>query len=38
MTLALLVLPLLVLAILLKIFPAWDLPKRALGGEAVPSA
>jgi len=37
MTLALLILPLVILAILLRIFPAWDLPKGALRGEAASS-
>jgi predicted membrane protein len=34
MTLVLLVLPLVVLAVLLKIFPAWETPKRSSVGEA----
>ncbi len=38
MSLGLLILPLIVLAILLKIFPAWDIPKNTLEGDAAPSA
>jgi Ni/Fe-hydrogenase subunit HybB-like protein len=37
MTLALLILPLIILAILLRVFPAWNVPKGALGGEAASS-
>jgi Ni/Fe-hydrogenase subunit HybB-like protein len=38
MTLVLLILPLVILWILLKIFPAWDVPKGALGQEPAHSA
>jgi predicted membrane protein len=36
MTLVLLLLPIAVLAILLKIFPAWDIPKHQVPAEGTP--